>query len=291
MFAMLRRGGTTDEGLGRWIALALAPHALVALVAPHLSLGAGGRAGARGPDVIEARIDVGAEAGHAEPPRPSPPPVATPPVVEAPASVPSPPAPPLVRPPSPVKPPDNAKLPDAISDKLQHFTAAAADAVAQAAKVLTSDDLASGGAAIATGDGQGPGYGLVAGDGTGDTPTWRANAAIGGKVGGKGTSTKPDAPLEPDRSRGAHVMGGFTDECDFPTEADLAGIDHAVAIVIVTVKADGHADHVQVIDDPGHGFGRAASACAMKRMYSVARDKHGTPIAADTPPVLFRFTR
>jgi protein TonB len=238
-------------------------------------------------ELFTTRLDVGVEA----PPRPI---VATPvppqpAVVEAPALTPSPPAPPLMKPPEP-EAPTKAPLRDALENHSHRFFEAAADAVAQAGKALTRDDE-GGDDAIASGNSSDSIYGLVAGNGTGNVPTKNPGAKIGGKVGGHGTSTRADAVIDPDLTRGAHAPSVFTDECPFPQEADLARIDHAVVVLQVTVKANGHAGAITVLDDPGHGFGRAAVFCARQLVFSAARNRQGTFIEAEAPPTRIRFTR
>jgi len=238
-------------------------------------------------EVFTTRLDVGVEA----PPRPvvAAPQPAQPAVVEAPPMTPSPPAPPLMKPPEP-EPPTRAPLRDAIENHSHRLFEAAADAVAQAGKALTREDE-GGDDAIASGNSNDAMYGLVAGACTGTVPTKNPRAKIGGKAGGHGTSTRADAVLEPDLTRGAHAPSVFTDECPFPAEADLARIDHAVVVLQVTVKADGRAGAITVLDDPGHGFGRAAVYCARQLLFSAARNRQGTFIEADAPPTRIRFTR
>ncbi len=234
------------------------------------------------------RLDIGVEA----PPRPvepAPTPPPEPAVVEAPALTLSPPAPPLMKPPDP-SPPTKAPLREAIENHSHRFFEAAADAVAQAGKALTREDE-GGGDSIASGDSNDPMFGLVVGGGTGNVPTRNPHAKVGGKVGGHGASTRADAVVEPDLTRGAHAPSVITDECDFPTEADLARVDHAAVLIQVNVLPNGRAGAISVLSDPGHGFGRAAIACAKRMTFSAARDRHGTYIQADTPPTTIRFTR
>lgn len=233
-------------------------------------------------------FDIGVEA-----PRPvaaaPPPPVQEPAVVEAPPLTPSPPAPPLVKPPEP-EPPSKAPLREALEGRSHRLFEAAADAVAQAGKALTREDDV-GGDSIASGESGDAMYGLVAANGTGNVPTKNRGAKIGGKPGGHGTSTRADAVIEPDLTRGAHAPSVITDDCPFPAESDLARIDHAAVMLVVTVMPDGTPGAVKVIEDPGHGFGRAAIACAKRQTFTYARDRHGKHLQADTAPFYMRFTR
>jgi protein TonB len=62
-------------------------------------------------------------------------------------------------------------------------------------------------------------------------------------------------------------------------------------IIRVDVKADGTASRVEVVSDPGFGFGSAAKACALHTRFEPARDVNGKRIAALSPPIRVRFTR
>jgi protein TonB len=57
------------------------------------------------------------------------------------------------------------------------------------------------------------------------------------------------------------------------------------------MDAEGQATHVSVITDPGHGFGAAAVACAMREKYQPARDANGRTVADETKPFRVRFER
>lgn len=169
---------------------------------------------------------------------------------------------------------------------------------AQAAKVLTApaqDDepLDLTGQGFVSGDGTGPGYGMVSAAGTGDKPTFNTAANLKGKPGGTGTSAPaaPPPPAGPDLSRPPGLVGGTGWSCPFPPEADIDGVDQAVASIVVTVRPDGTALAVKVVSDPGHGFGRAARLCALGRRYSPALDRAGQPITSTSPPIKVRFTR
>lgn len=76
-----------------------------------------------------------------------------------------------------------------------------------------------------------------------------------------------------------------------PPEADLARIDLEVVLLQVNVLPSGHAGAISILADPGHGFGRAAVACAKRTIFGAARDRHGKYIQADAPPTSIRFTR
>lgn len=193
--------------------------------------------------------------------------------------------------PAPALPSSPAPSPEPLERRAHRALAAAADAVAAAAKALVHDDQADEAMAIASSESDTLTSGAVAADGQGMTGGRNPQAAIGGKAGGAGKSTSPDAVVGPDRSRRALVMGGLDDACSFPREADVAHIDHATAIVAVHVRADGRAARVTIVNDPGHGFGAAAYRCALQAQYSPARDRSGKPIGTDLERVSVRFTR
>lgn len=79
--------------------------------------------------------------------------------------------------------------------------------------------------------------------------------------------------------------------CFFPAEADVAKIDAAAVVLRVLVRADGSPELVQTIEEPGFGFGRAATRCAMTRRYVPARDIRGAAVRGWTAPFGVRFVR
>jgi protein TonB len=163
---------------------------------------------------------------------------------------------------------------------------------AEAAKVLTAPDKPNdppptSDQTFASGNGTGLGVGMVAGAGKGDSTTWDPRAHVESKAPPKPPETKP-AESYPDLSRPASPFFGFTDDCAFPSGADG---DSAVVPMIVTVGADGKALAVEIIQDPGAGFGSAARSCAMRLRFRPARDPRGQNIVGKTKMFRFRFTR
>ena len=144
---------------------------------------------------------------------------------------------------------------------------------------------------VVTGDGKVT-YGQQSGEGTGDRATMNAAASHAGVAGGKGTGpvAPAAAPPGPDLSKPGGLQGGSTWNCPFAPEADSDQIDQAAVTVQVTVRPDGSALSAKVVADPGHGFGRAARACALARRYSPALDRTGAAILSSTP-VNVRFNR
>jgi protein TonB len=115
-------------------------------------------------------------------------------------------------------------------------------------------------------------------------------ARVDGTPGGTG-SAAPAPPPAPDHSRLATFGTNSMWDCGFPWEADRDRIDHALARIAVTVRPDGTAESVQVVFDPGHGFGRLAKSCALKQHFDVALDRDGHPVTGTTPPFAVRFNR
>jgi protein TonB len=100
-------------------------------------------------------------------------------------------------------------------------------------------------------------------------------------VGGDGTS---------DRSEGVSLPNQNW-SCPWPHEADAEKIDEETATIRVVVSTTGTVESVTVVSDPGHGFGPAAVACALRTRFMPARDREGRPVRAASPPILVRFTR
>jgi outer membrane biosynthesis protein TonB len=92
-------------------------------------------------------------------------------------------------------------------------------------------------------------------------------------------------------TRAAAPMGGSWNDCEFPAEADIEGIDSAVVQLTVTVGTNGRAKSVTVLRDPGNGFGQSARSCAFRKQFTPALDSTGTPITMSTAPFTVRFTR
>lgn len=94
-----------------------------------------------------------------------------------------------------------------------------------------------------------------------------------------------------DRSRPAALTHGesWSWSCPWPAEADA--IDDAVAIVQITVDPAGRASRVDVVADPGYGFGREARRCALREIYAPALDREGRVVTGTTKPFRVRFAR
>jgi protein TonB len=112
-----------------------------------------------------------------------------------------------------------------------------------------------------------------------------------GHAEGAGDPSARVAGSAPDRSRAPRLAGGGRwDACGFPDEADEAGMNQAVVGLRVSVDADGTLREVDVIRDPGFGFGQLASRCARRSRWLPALDREGQPMAA-THLLSVRFVR
>ena len=138
---------------------------------------------------------------------------------------------------------------------------------------------------------------------TGETPLLAESGAAEGAPGaraaraGSGVSEGRGATVgegggekESDRSRPV-TLGAQSWSCPWPAEADAEGIDEQTVVLRVIVAADGTVESADILAEPGHGFGKAALACAWKTRFSPARDRAGAPVRAVSPPIRVRFTR
>jgi protein TonB len=168
-------------------------------------------------------------------------------------------------------------------------------AAAEAGKVLTADpdpndpvDLTGDG--FVTGNGDRFAGGVTASNGTSKDAVRDLRAQP------EGVGKAPPGPVAtvvtgPDLSRPAAPMGGSWNDCEFPAEADIEGVDSAVVQLTVTVGPNGRAKAVTVLRDPGNGFGQSARNCAFRKQFNAALDRSGTAITMSTAPFTVRFTR
>lgn len=124
--------------------------------------------------------------------------------------------------------------------------------------------------------------GVTTTNGTGKDAVYNPNAKPNGVPGGTGTSANPQAAANagPDRSRGIQLSNGAEWNCPFPPESEQDQIDDAYATVSVTVGIDGRPSTASIVQDPGHGFGREARACALREAFLPALGRDGLPIGS-----------
>jgi protein TonB len=115
-----------------------------------------------------------------------------------------------------------------------------------------------------------------------------------GAIGAPAHAVMPGAtqrgPALVDRSRAAGLADGARWSCPFPSEAEVEGIDSAKAVLRVEIDALGQPQKVTVTGDPGHGFGREARRCALRRRWMSKLDRTGAP-TADAVTVVVSFER
>jgi periplasmic protein TonB len=143
-----------------------------------------------------------------------------------------------------------------------------------------SDDDDDDDNTFVTGHGESFAGGMTASLGVSVAPVRGSIVLQGGVPGGTGTPApqpKPQ-PLARDLSRDAWLEGSTSWDCDFPGEADRDRVNHATVEMTVTVRPDGSAHAVDIVEDPGHGFARMASACALKHKFAPAHDREGKAI-------------
>ena len=165
-------------------------------------------------------------------------------------------------------------------------------AAAQASAILTDPnepiDFTGGGFAV--GNAATFAGGVTHASGTSATAVRDVGARPDGVPGGTGQGA-PRPPTTPDRSRAATRSGSSDWKCPWPAEADAEQIDDAYVTVQVSVKPNGHAERVTVLNDPGHGFGREARLCAMRETYNAAFDREGNAIPGETKAFRIHFER
>jgi len=220
-------------------------------------------------DRLQAQVDIDVSEPPPPPPEPTPEPEPEAPTPPPPSHAPPPPTPNTPAPPPP--------------------------AAAEVGPALTAEndpnepvDLTN---TIVTGDGEYRG-GISANDGKSKNAVHDTRAAADGV--GKAPPPGPVAPQPPpgpDLSRPAAPLAGSWNDCEFPAEADIEGIDSAVVQLTVTVGPNGRAKSVTVLKDPGFGFGRSARTCAFRKQFNAALDRAGTAITMSTAPFTVRFTR
>ena len=198
-------------------------------------------------------------------------------VVERPVEVPPPPPPP----PAPASPEPTATAPRVT--RTARAARAQPAAPAQAAKLaaVSTDPLDFTGSAFVVGSAATYAGGTTTSTGTSATPA-RGNVAPGG--------TGAGAAAVPSRARPVSLDQAAWN-CPWPAEADAQQIDQQTVVLRVTVRADGGADRVDVLSDPGFGFGAAARLCALRTRFEPAVDPQGRAVVALSPPIRVHFFR
>ncbi len=187
-------------------------------------------------------------------------------------------------PPPPPAPETASKAPQPVVHERAHVAAHHAPAApAQAGQIAaaTPAPLDFTGSAFVVGSGPTYAGGTTTAQGTSRAPATGAVAPNGRGDGLAARSKARAVSIDP---------AAWT--CSWPAEADARQIDQETVVLRVSVRADGRVDGVQVVQDPGFGFGRQARECALvSRAFTPALDAGGAPIAAMSPPLRVHFSR
>ena len=189
----------------------------------------------------------------------------------------------------PPKPPPPAETPPtphvaepAIREHVQTAAAHHAPAApAQAGQIAAASTapLDFTGSAFVVGSGSSYAGGTTTSAGTNRKP---ATGAVSANGTGDGVARSRARPVSLDQAAW---------NCPWPSEADARQVDQETVVIRVAVGADGRADRVDVLQDPGFGFGSAARQCALATRFGAARNPAGDPIAALSPPIRVHFFR
>jgi periplasmic protein TonB len=244
---------------GRLRRLALGSACVVGLYALGITVtGRFGRSGASVAAEMAARVHDAIAAERAvdvTPPPPPPPPAASPHVAEE-----------TVHERARVAPVRHAPAAPAQAGKLAAVSEAPLDFTGSAF-VVGSGPTYAGGSTTASGTSRQPVTGTVAPGGTGDGSSARHSQAR------------------------AVTLDQSAWNCPWPPEADARQVDQETVVIRVAVRADGRAERVDLVEDPGFGFGPAARQCALATRFGAARNPAGDPIAALSPPIRVHFYR
>jgi protein TonB len=191
--------------------------------------------------------------------------------------------PPVARPEPAPKPVQAVRaLPVARASRAQRARASAPAQASQLAAVAPSPPpLDVSGAASVVGSGSTYAGGVTSSAGTNRAP---ASGAVASRGKGDGTTGARSGARPVSLDQAAW-------NCPWPAEADAEQVDEQTVVLRVTVRPDGHAERVDVLSDPGFGFGAAARLCALRTAFVPARDPTGQPVAAPSPPIRVHFFR
>jgi protein TonB len=203
-----------------------------------------------------------------------------------------PPPPPPPPPPEPEPPPEKV----APQPRAANEPPPPPPAPAEAAKVITqepdpNEPVDFTGDGFVTGNADRYAGGITAREGSAKQAVRSTAATLSGVPGGTGTAPAPPPPPPVDLSKAPTPSGGNWNDCGFPAEADIEGINEAVVTIVVTVSAEGRAKSVTVVKDPGFGFGRLARDCSFRKSFNPGLDSYGKPVTKTTPPLPVRFRR
>ncbi len=190
--------------------------------------------------------------------------------------------PPPPPPPEPVPTPASATAAPRVA-RAAHAQHARPAAPAQAGKLaaLAPAPVDFTGSAFVVGSGSAYAGGTTTSTGTSRTPT-QGPVVPGGTGDGSSAVRSRARPVSFDQAAW---------NCPWPAEADAQQVNEQTVVLRVTVRADGRAERVEVLSDPGFGFGVAARSCALHTAFEPARDSVGEAVMAQSPPIRLHFFR
>lgn len=208
---------------------------------------------------------------------------------------PPPPPPEPETPPPPEPEPVKATPPPPKAAQPQPETPAPPPAAAEAGKVLTAEpdpdepvDLT--GNTFVQGTGDTYAGGVTSSTGTSKVAVKDVRATGTGEGTGSGTPNGVPGGTGPDLSAAARPVSGSWDHCGFPQEAEVEQVNQAKVSIAVTITAEGRAQTVSVMQDPGFGFGALAKRCALRERFTPAKNRLGQAVAA-TQVITINFFR
>jgi len=186
-------------------------------------------------------------------------------------------------PPAPVAAPEPAQGERPHAMRVARATHGRPAAPAQAGQLAATspEPVDFTGSAFVVGVGASYAGGSTTSQGTSKIPA-DGNVAPGGTGDGNGAARSRARPVALDQAAWS---------CPWPAEADAQQVNEQTVILRATVGADGRADHVDVLSDPGFGFGAAARLCALRTRFEPAHGAAGQPLAALSPPIRVHFFR
>jgi len=198
----------------------------------------------------------------------------------------------LSPPPPPAPPPPAEQPPAPVAARAARPVRAAAPRAAKASPpaqagkltAVTSDPVDFSGAAFVVGGAATFPGGVSAAQGRGTKPGTSTDPSATGATGDAGRSRGPSRarPVSLDQAAWS---------CPWPAEADAEQVNEKTVVLRVRVQADGRAQSVEVLSDPGFGFGAAARACALATRFDPARDADGRAVGALSAPIRVHFYR
>jgi protein TonB len=188
------------------------------------------------------------------------------------------PPPPAPRPEPPVA--ESKPVPRAARSPVARARPAAPAQAGQLA-AASPDPLDFTGSAFIVGTGSSYAGGKTTSAGTSRTAA-TGNIAAGGTGTGAAAARSRARPVSLDESAWS---------CPWPAEADARQVDEETVVLRAAVSRDGRVEHVDVVSDPGFGFGAAARVCALATRFEPARDAAGQATAALSPPIRVHFFR